>query len=137
SAVFIGVLRLAAMWFPRRRYAVLTMATGLAGMAGNLAATVPLVVVLDDFGWTRTFLFTGATSVVYALLLLRPAVAATNPETGPILPAPSQSAAREAVENVRASWGRRETRLGFWTHQATMTAGVVISLVWGYPYLTE
>src|SRR5699024_4436899 len=38
---------------------------------------------------------------------------------------------------VGAAWGRRETRLGFWTHQATMTPGVVISLVWGYPYLTE
>lgn len=137
SAVFIGVLRLAAMWFPKRRYAVLTMATGLAGMAGNLAATVPLVIALDDLGWTRTFLITGGISVGYALLLLRPAVAAPYREQGPASTAPAQSAAREAAENVRSAWGRRETRLGFWTHQATMTAGVVISLVWGYPYLTE
>src|SRR5699024_538211 len=73
----------------------------------------------------------------YALLLLRPAVAAPYREQGAASTAPAQSAAREAAENVRSAWGRRETRLGFWTHQATMTAGVVISLVWGYPYLTE
>ncbi|MPV48587.1 MFS transporter [Pseudactinotalea sp. HY160] len=141
SAVFIAVLRLAAMWFPKRRYAILTMATGLAGMAGNLAATVPLVLALDEFGWTRTFLFTGGISIVYSLLLLRPAVSAPYRELPPA-PEPgattaTPSALREAAGNVRSSWARRETRLGFWTHQGTMTAGVVVSLVWGYPYLTE
>src|SRR5699024_12317483 len=38
---------------------------------------------------------------------------------------------------MRVAWAHRETRLGFWLHQGTMTAGTVVSLVWGYPYLTE
>ncbi|WP_324652459.1 MFS transporter [Georgenia sp. H159] len=138
AAVFIAVLRLAAMWFPHHRYAVLTMLTGLVGMAGNLAATVPLALALGNLGWLQTFAGTGAVSLVYALLLLRPAVAAPYREEPT---APEQTAApaptRRAVADVRAAWARRETRLGFWTHQATMTPGVVISLVWGYPYLTE
>jgi len=194
SAVFVAVLRLAAVWFPRGRYAVLTMLTGLAGMAGNLAATVPLVLALGGLGWTTTFAITGATSLVYTLLLLRPAVAApyrqTDPAdggepageggTGPDDEHSSERAAepeqeradepeqeraaepeqerggeshperddetakgtsspsrRRAWAQVRAAWARPETRLGFWTHQATMTPGVVVSLVWGYPYLTE
>lgn len=133
SAVFIAVLRLAAMWFPHHRYAVLTMLTGLIGMAGNLAATVPLAATLGWLGWTRTFAFTAAASLVYALLLLRPAVRAPYRA----LPSPDVPAVpRSAVADVRAAWARRETRLGFWTHQATMTPGVVISLVWGFPYLT-
>lgn len=136
AAVFIAVLRLAAMWFPHRRYAVLTMASGLTGMAGNLAATVPLAVALDAAGWTRTFAITGLTSLVYSLLLLRPAVAAPFREPPPPSE-PAEPLRRQAVANVRAAWRRRETRLGFWTHQATMTPGVVVSLVWGYPYLTE
>jgi len=207
SAVFVAVLRLAAVWFPRGRYAVLTMLTGLAGMAGNLAATVPLVLALGGLGWTTTFAITGGTSLVYALLLLRPAVAApyrqshaaddadpdkgtepadhADPDKG-TEPAddaqPEKSAEladhadreedaslerdaepatnakfeddaapdddgsakkssgpprRPAWAQVRAAWARPETRLGFWTHQATMTPGVVVSLVWGYPYLTE
>jgi len=133
AAVFIAVLRLAATWFPHRQYPVLTMLTGLVGMAGNLAATVPLVIALDGLGWTRTFLLTGLTSVGYAVLLLRPAVAAPYRE-GPVTADP---VVRRPAEQVRAAWARRETRLGFWTHQATMAPGVVISLVWGYPYLTE
>ncbi len=135
AAVFIAVLRLAAMWFPHHRYAVLTMLTGLVGMAGNLAATVPLVVALGGLGWTRTFALTGLISIAYALLLLRPAVAAPYRE---VSPAPeARPSARRALGDVGAAVARRETRLGFWTHQATMAPGVVVSLVWGYPYLTE
>src|SRR5699024_6664722 len=137
-------LRLAAVWFPRRRYAVLTMATGLAGMSGNLVATVPLVLALGEFGWTRTFAVTGLMSVAYALLLLRPAVATRNrpgrsaAESSSKVAAPAEKPQRRsAMSNARAAWGQRETRLGFWTHQGTMTAGTVLSLVWGYPYLTE
>lgn len=143
AAVFIGVLRIAAMWFPHRRYAVLTMATSLVGAAASLSATVPLVIVLDEFGWTRTFAITGAASLVYGLLLLRPAVSAPFRETGAGPAAADQGSGprtpsvRETVANVPASWRRPETRLGFWTHQATMVTGVVISLVWGFPYLTE
>lgn len=148
SAVFIAVLRLAAGWFPRRRYAMLTMFTALLGMVGNLIATVPLVAMLDGLGWKYTFAITGGTSLVYGLLLLRPAVAAPYRELPPtrtteILSSDrpegerSPSAIREAAYNMRAAWGMPETRLGFWTHQTTLATGTVISLVWGYPYLTQ
>src|SRR5690625_7125495 len=49
AAVFNAVLRLAATYFPRRQYAYLTTLTGLAGMLGNLAATVPLVFALQNW----------------------------------------------------------------------------------------
>ncbi|PWD51534.1 MFS transporter [Serinibacter arcticus] len=149
SAVYLSCLRLAAEWFPRSRYAVLTMFSGLFGMAGNLAATVPLVWALGEFGWTRTFLVTGATSLIYAVLLLRPAVTAPFRSTRAHL---AEVADREAeaptprgwagvLGDVRASWRGTElgrgTQVGFWTHQATMAGGTVIAMVWGFPYLTE
>ncbi|WP_147916945.1 MFS transporter [Ruania zhangjianzhongii] len=135
AAVFIAVLRLVAGWFPRRRYALLTMATGLVGMLGNFAATVPLVLALGTLGWTRTFLITGGISVAYALLLLRPAVAAPfRTDPGPITAAAAEP---EARGTLGSAWSRRENRLGFFLHQSTMTAGTVVSLIWGYPYLTE
>ncbi len=166
AMVFISVLRLVAGWFPRRRYAVLTMATGLVGMLGNFAATVPLVLALGALGWTKTFLITGGISVAYAVLLLRPAVAAPfrsdkaeeAPSEGGRLPR-SGTVGSDANDNgtddtsattaagvsrptrpsgtMRVAWAHRETRLAFWLHQGTMTAGTVVSLVWGYPYLTE
>lgn len=132
AAVFIAVLRLAAGWFPRRRYAVLTMATGLAGMAGNLVATVPLVIALGHWGWTTTFLVAGLTSIAYSLLLLRPAVADRHQRSAGFRTRPTFE-----WDLVVTTWKTPETRLGFWTHQATLSAGLVLSLVWGFPYLTQ
>lgn len=149
AAVYLSVLRLAAQWFPRHRYAVLTMWSGLFGMAGNLAATLPLTLALGHVGWVRTFAVTGATSLVYALLLLRPAVVApyredhgTAPGTpGARRPEHVSRGWRGVLADVGEAWRGGEvgrgTQLGFWTHQATMASGAVLSMVWGYPYLTE
>ena len=140
SAVYISVLRLVAAWFPRRRYAVLTMASGLFGMAGNLAATIPLTLALGTFGWVKTFAVTGAVSLAYSLLLLRPAVAAPYREApGPeVRPEDAVKGGwRHLVNEVRLTWRSAETRMGFWTHQATMSIGTVLAMVWGFPYLTE
>src|SRR5690625_7571636 len=52
AAVFIAVLRIAAMWFPHRQYDLITMATILVGAACNLAATVTRDVVLLDLACT-------------------------------------------------------------------------------------
>src|SRR5690606_12181117 len=65
---------------------------------------------------------------------LRPAVASPVRDAGA---AAAARAVHRPVAQVRAAWARRETRLGYWTHQSTMAPGVVISLVWGYPYLTD
>lgn len=103
ASVFIAVLRLVAGWFPRRRYALLTMATGLVGMLGNFAATVPLVLALGTLGWTRTFLITGGISVAYALLLLRPAVAApyrTDPVPNAAAPAVPEPETRGTLRST-------------------------------------
>lgn len=148
AAVYISCLRLAAQWFPATRYAGLTMITGMVGMAGNLAATVPLTIALQTYGWTRTFAVTGITSLLYAVLLLRPAVAAPYREVH--LPGPEdalgdartpRAAWRSVLGQVLESWRGGErghgARLGFWTHQATMASGTVLAMVWGYPYLTE
>src|SRR5690606_39701929 len=106
AAVFIAVLRLAAMWFPHHRYAVLTSLTGLAGMLGNLAATVPLVLALDALGWTRTFVITGIASHGYAVLLLRPTVAAPFRQVPPADLA-ARPGPRRAFRDVVATWSRR------------------------------
>src|SRR5690606_12181116 len=81
---------------------------------------VPLVIALDELGWTRTFLLTGLASVGYAVLLLRPEVAAPYRDAGA---AADARAVHRPVAQVRAAWARRETRLGYWTHPSTMAPG--------------
>src|SRR5690625_7284384 len=99
--------------------------------------------MLDGLGWTKTFLITGATSCVYALLLLRPAVAAPYRETTTPDPGAAASQAeatpsviKESAQNKRAAWRQPETRLGLWGHQSTMATGTVSSLVWRDPSRT-
>lgn len=134
AAVFIAVLRLAAAYFRRRQYATLTMLTGLVGMFGNLVATVPLVLALQTWGWQTTFLLTGATSLAYSLLLLRPVVRGQADKPAPAVFSPKPALGFEALRSV---WGRPEVRLGFWTHLATLMPALILSLLWGFPYLTE
>src|SRR6476646_4832029 len=88
AMTYISVLRLVAGWFPARRYPVMVTLTSLIGMLGNVVATVPLTLMLTDLGWGPTFAIAGGLSLGYALLLLRPAVAAPFREaeaaTGPV-----------------------------------------------------
>src|SRR5690625_438253 len=38
---------------------------------------------------------------------------------------------------ARQVWAQSEVRLGFWTHLATLHPGVVLTLLWGFAYLTQ
>lgn len=137
SAVFLSLLRITATWFPHRRYPVMAMFSGMFGVVGNLLATVPLVLVLGQIGWVRTFAITGGVSIVYALLLLRPAVAAPYREVTGTSDAVRQGLLRQVGSTWRGGEHGPGTQVGFWTHQATMSGMTVLGMVWGYPYLTE
>jgi MFS family permease len=59
SAVsWVGALKLASMWFPPRRFALLTGLTMASGMAGAVGGQVPLGLSVAAFGWRGTM--TGA-----------------------------------------------------------------------------
>jgi len=134
AMTYISVLRLVAGWFPARRYPTMVGLTSLTGMLGNVVATVPLTLMLTDLGWGPTFAIAGGLSLGYALLLLRPAVAAPYREaespTGPM-------GGREVLAQVRHAWRLPAGRLGFWIHLSTMAGPTVFAVLWGYPYLTQ
>lgn len=136
AMTYISVLRVAAGWFPARRYPIITSYTALFGAAGNLLATIPLTGLLHQFGWTPTFLVAGGISLLYAPLLLRKARSApfrevaTVAATGPV-------AGTRVFGEVKSAWRMPGGRLGFWVHFTTMAAPVVFGVLWGFPYLTQ
>lgn len=134
AMTYISVLRLAAGWFPARRYPVMVTLTSVVGMAGNVVATVPLTIMLAGLGWGPTFAIAGGLSLAYALLLLRPAVAAPFREaesaTGPV-------GGRRVLSEVKRAWRLPAGRLGFWIHLSTMAGPTVFAVLWGFPYLTQ
>jgi len=134
AMTYISVLRLVAGWFPARRYPVMVGLTSLIGMLGNVVATVPLTLMLTDLGWAPTFAIAGGLSLSYALLLLRPAVAAPYREAES---ADGPMGGRQVLRQVMHAWRLPAGRLGFWIHLSSMAGPTVFAVLWGYPYLTQ
>ncbi|MGQ0841165.1 MFS transporter [Actinokineospora sp.] len=134
ALTFVSVLRLVAAYYPQRRYATLAGVTAALGAVGNLAATLPLTLLLDNAGWTATFAVAGAATAGYALV-----VALRVRDTPDGEPAHRSEAvgAREVFDQVRQAWRIAGTRLGFWVHFSTMFAPAVLGLLWGFPYLVQ
>ncbi|MCP2256904.1 Sugar phosphate permease [Streptoalloteichus tenebrarius] len=134
ALTWVSVLRLVAAHFPARRYAVVVSLSGVLGAAGNLAATVPLTLMLDSVGWTVSFLAAGLLTAAYSVR------AVTNlrdvPEGTPV-PAPEPIYPREVAARVLASWRTPGTRLGFWVHFSTTVVPSTLGLLWGFPYLVR
>jgi predicted MFS family arabinose efflux permease len=127
---FINVIRLAASWFPRRRFALLTALTAMTGALGQVAGTVPLSAALRACGWTATFLGTAVLSAVLAIAVwwwIR-----DHPEM-----ALERSTPMPVRGELRAAFAQRSTRAALWTHFTLMASFMVLATLWGYPYLVR
>ncbi|AXB48054.1 MFS transporter [Amycolatopsis albispora] len=133
ALTFVSVLRLIAAHFPGRQYSVVTSFTTAIGYVGNLAATVPLTLLLAGPGWTPTFLAAGLVTVLYAVVatLRIKDVPAGQPPVTTVQPG------RRVLAGVREAWRTPGTRLGFWVHFATMFGANVLSMLWGVPFLVN
>jgi len=133
ALTFVSVLRLIAAHFPGRQYAVVTSFTTAIGFLGNLAATVPLTLLLAGPGWTPTFLVAGLVTAVYAAVVagrVRDTPSGAVQQAGPIAP-------KALAQQVRTAWRVPGTRVGFWVHFSTMFAPNVLTLLWGVPFLVQ
>ena len=136
AMTWVSVLRVAAAKFPARNYPLVVALSSMLGGFGNLAATVPLTLVLASAGWTTTFAVAGLLSAGYAAVVavgLR--VQPQHLTDGPAPTAPI--GLRDVLRGVRGSWRVPGTRLGFWTHFATMVSPTTLGLLWGFPYLVN
>ncbi|GGM38443.1 MFS transporter [Longimycelium tulufanense] len=134
ALTWVSVLRLVAAHFPARRYALVVSLSGALGAAGNLAATLPLTVLLDSAGWTVTFLVAGLATAAYSA---RAAWRLRDVPAGMPAPTPEPIYPREVVARVAVSWRTPGTRLGFWVHFSTGVLPSTLGLLWGFPYLVE
>jgi MFS family permease len=132
ALTFVSVVRVAAQDFPRHRFPLAVSVTSMLGMAGNLAATIPLALLLRSAGWTVSFAGTGLVTLVtgIAVLLLLPA-------SRPAAAARPPAAAERTLHRVRAAWRTPGTRLGFWVHFSCMSLATMFAVLWGLPYLVR
>lgn len=133
AMTFVSVLRLVAGHFPGKQYAVVTSFTTAIGFLGNLAATVPLTLLLDGPGWLPTFLGAGLLTAVYSAVVAARVKDTPSGRTPKAVPVDR----RELLRQIRTAWRVPGTRLGFWVHFSTMFAPNVLTLLWGVPFLVQ
>lgn len=142
SAIFPGVLRLIATWFPAQRAPVMSQMTGLVGQVGQLLSLAPLAAVLHATSWEIVFGGIAGLCVLFAVLVFAvirnhppdaPADVSVNTDTGAVRVVTS---AIDTGVGIRAAWAHPGTRLAFWSHFTTMFAGSAFVLLWGTPFLT-
>lgn len=142
AAIFPGVLRLIALWFPAQRAPLMVQLTGILGQAGQLLAIVPLALLLHATSWSIAFGSVAGLAVLFAVLVFAlvrnrpPELAAdvsVNTDTGAIRVVTS---AVDTGVGIRAAWAHPGTRLAFWSHFTAPFAGTAFVLLWGMPFLT-
>lgn len=142
AAIFPGVLRLIALWFPAQRAPVMVQLTGIVGQSGQLVALIPLAALLHATTWTVAFGSIAGLGLLFAVLVVvlirnRPpqlsADLTVNTDTGAVRVVTSSI---DTGIGIRAAWAHPGTRLAFWSHFTTPFAGTAFILLWGMPFLT-
>ncbi|WP_033437704.1 MFS transporter [Saccharothrix sp. NRRL B-16314] len=134
AMTWVSVLRLAAAHFPPRRFTLVMTLSAALGGAGNMIATVPLTLLLDNVGWTVTFLIAGFGTALYSAVIAWRVREVPDGVPQPVVePVPL----RAVGAKVEDAWREPSTRLGFWVHFTSMSAPAMLGLLWGFPYLVE
>ena len=142
AAIFPGVLRLVATWFPAQRGPVMSQLTGIVGQAGQLVALVPLAALLHATTWTIAFGSVAGLGLLFTVLVFalirnhppeRTEDVTVDTDTGAVRVVTS---AVDTGVGIRAAWAHPGTRLAFWSHFTTPFAGTAFVLLWGMPFLT-
>ena len=63
---FVGAMSVAAMWFPARRFALLSGLAMMLGMAGGVAGQAPLRLLVDTVDWRQASLLLGLGGLIIA-----------------------------------------------------------------------
>jgi MFS family permease len=132
AMTFISVSRLIASWFSGRALPLLSQAMGTIGALGQVLSAIPLSIVLHQFGWQPAYLSAAALSVVAFILVF---LFVRNAPAGSVQIERS-GGWPAALHQLRESLARPGTQLGFWSHFVTQSPGTVLTLLWGFPFIS-
>lgn len=130
AATFVSVIRLLPNWFEGRILPQLSQWVGVIGQFGQLVSAIPFAILLHLAGWQPALLVASGASIVSATVVVALVRRGEPPSaTGPL---PTTT----VVTQLGSTLARPGTQLGFWSHLVAGTAPNVMSIVWGYPFLT-
>jgi len=129
GSTFVIALNLAAVWFPRERFALLSGLTLSFGVAGSLAGQVPLAWGVETFGWRSSM---HAATLVALTICAATWAALTLPRPKPRGRPPTGIAA--SFHSVLA---RRDTWILTLGGTGTMSIMLTFGGLWAVPWLTQ
>lgn len=68
AVVYVPLMKLVSVWFPKADFAVLSGVVIAVGNVGAIAATGPLELLADALGWREVFLVLGVITLILAVL---------------------------------------------------------------------
>jgi sugar phosphate permease len=140
SVVFVATLRFCANWFRPDEFGTMTGVTFTAAVFGGLAATTPLALTVETFGWRTTLLGLGGVGLAAAVGIA--ALAHDTPRAAglsPIQDVPDRPevTAGDLRRHTLAALREPETwLLGVMLFFMT-GIGITVFGLWGIPYLVQ
>jgi MFS family permease len=134
TVTFVGVLKIASVWFPPSRFGTLSALSATVGILGSLVATAPLALLAAASGWRGAFALVGAVTLVAAGLcawLVR-----DHPAAGGESSAPAESEPGSVLAGLLKVLGNRHTWPPFLTFFFLYSA-LQNLLLWGVPFLRD
>ena len=131
ATIFISMIRLISSWFTGRIVPQLSQWMGNIGQLGQVLSAVPLAWLLHIWGWTSAF-FSAASVAVVALIVV---IVYVRDRPNGVEDHSRANSLSAALTQLRHSFKRPGTQLGFWSHYVTQSSGTVFSLLWGFPFM--
>jgi len=69
GVAFVSTLKLISLWFPVKRFALLSGLTLMLGMVGGIGGQAPLAILVDGLGWRDTMVWASGFVLVLAIIL--------------------------------------------------------------------
>ena len=128
----VGALKVAAVWFPPKRFALGTGLTFMLGMVGAVGGQAPLAVIVDAVGWRDTLMAAAAVALVGVPLVWLAVREGAEPEPK-VAPVPDIGLLHSLrlIATTPQTW---ICSVYSTTNFATMLAFVGL---WGVPYMME
>lgn len=133
AATFISVIRLLPSWFSGPLLPQVSQWTGTLGQLGQVLSALPFSALLHGVGWSPAFgSLAGLSALVVVLVAVVVASGEPPPSTDALRTVPASSLLARLLESLR----RPGTQLGFWSHFTTQSPGTMLTMLWGFPFLS-
>ncbi|MFP3981808.1 MAG: MFS transporter [Desulfobacterales bacterium] len=141
AVAFVGLLKLAANWFPPRRFAAVTGMALFFGIIGAVSAGPPLRLLMNQFSWRSIMLAVAAVTLgigamIWVFVRDEPADKGYANLAAPEQDADGNGVSRNIIKKLAAVFAYRNTYLLFFIPAGIVGATLSFAGLWGVPYLS-